>query len=128
MKEKKVILTAFRNRCRAVFTAGLLIILAGCQETPKESIVKQKSADNIKNYESNEEVSEKDGNEPGNQDSEETKDSLDTEEAAEEKEGKINEIVKAPKSYKNQMEYEGGKITVDTDAEIVLPKVDAMNT
>lgn len=128
MKEKKVILTAFRNRCRAVFAAGLLIILAGCQETPKESIVKQKSADNIKNYESNEEVSEKDGNEPGNQDSEETKDSLDTEEAAEEKEGKINEIVKAPKSYKNQMEYEGGKITVDTDAEIVLPKVDIMNT
>ena len=101
MKEKKVILTAFRNRCRAVFAAGLLIILAGCQETPKESIVKQKSADNIKNYESNEEVSEKDGNEPGNQDSEETKDSLDTEEAAEEKEGKINEIVKAPKSYKD---------------------------
>ncbi len=87
-----------------IFAVGLCIsLLAGCQETPKNSIIKQKSSDNIKNYESNEE----------NQGTQE---------------GKINEMVKAPKTYKNHMEYEGGKLVIDTDAEIILPKVDAMNT
>lgn len=88
-----------QKKSRAVFAAGLILLLSGCQETPKDPIVKQKSADSIKNYESNDE-----------------------------KEGKINEIVKVPKNYKNQAEYEGGKIIVDTDAEVILPNVDAMNT
>lgn len=126
-KKNWVVLTAaVRKRFGIIFAAGFLVILAGCQETPKESIVKQKGADKIKEYESNEE--EQSSKEAGESENGKADDTLDEEEPTEEKEGKINEIIKAPKTYKNQAEYEGGKLVVDTDAEIILPKVDSMNT
>lgn len=130
MKERRKITAAARKKSRAVLAAGLILLLSGCQETPKDPIVKQKSADSIRNYESNDENQnpEKAGNETEGQDAGETKGSGDIKEITDEKEGKIKEIVKAPKNYKNQAEYEGGKIIVDTDAEVILPNVDAMNT
>ena len=134
-KNRTISAVEIRRRRGIIFAAGFLVVLAGCQETPKESIVKQKGADKIKEYESNEETqsSEKPDNNKENQKNEESEngkagDTLDEEEPAEEKEGKINETIKAPKTYKNQAEYEGGKLVVDTDAEIILPKVDSMNT
>lgn len=132
MEKRRKNIAEARKKCRIILAAGLLMILAGCQETPKESIVKQKGADKIKEYESNEEnhSSEASKNANENQDAEGTKENGPdaAAEEAEEKEGKINEIVKAPKTYKNQVEYEGGNLVVDTDAEIILPKVDVMNT
>lgn len=135
MEKKRKNTAAVRKKCRIILAAGLLLVLAGCQETPKESIVKQKGADKIKEYESNEDEKGaqelEHGKEPQN--TEESQDNkpdgaAEETEAPEEKEGKINEMIKAPKAYKNQVEYEGGKIVVDTDAEIILPNVDAMNT
>ena len=71
-------------------------MLAGCQETPENSIVKQKGADNIEAYES--------------------------------AEGSLQEMVQAPKSYKNQSSYENGALVIDTDAEVILPEASSMNT
>lgn len=86
-----------RKNYKAILAAGLCIsILTGCQETPQNTIVKQKGADNIKEYES--------------------------------AEGKIKDMVNAPKTYQNQASYENGVLIIDTDAEIVLPGTDTMNT
>lgn len=113
-----------------IMTAGICIgLLSGCQETPKDSIVKQKSADNIKNYESAEdpEASKENSDPSENQDTEKSKNKGENQDT-EEKEGKINEMIQAPKTYKSQMEYEDGRLVIDTDAEVILPKVDSMNT
>lgn len=89
-----------KKKCKVVLVAGLCgILLAGCQETPKSSIIKQKSAVNIKKYE--------------------------TIEIAE---GDIKNIVQAPETYQNQATYEEGALIIDTDAKVILPNVDVMNT
>ncbi len=83
-----------------IFTAGFCaFILAGCQETPKESIVKQKGAANIKEYESTEETGRS-----------------------------LREVLGAPEHYTNQETYEDGSLVIDTDAEVILPDADTMNT
>lgn len=81
----------------AMIAAALTIsLLTGCQETPKNSIVKQKGADNIQEYES--------------------------------ASSSIKEMLKAPETYKNQATYENGALVIDTDAEVILPEADSMNT
>lgn len=86
-----------KKKYMSVIVAGISIsILAGCQNTPEKSIVKQKGADNIKEYES--------------------------------AKNSIQEMVQAPETYKNQASYQNGILTVDTDAPVILPKVDSMNT
>ena len=83
-----------------VLTAGLLTsIFAGCQETPKESIVKQKGAANIKEYQSEEDT-----------------------------ESPLRQVLGAPEHYANQATYENGSLVIDTDAEVILPDVNFMNT
>lgn len=83
-----------------MIAAGLcLTILAGCQETPKDTIVKQKGADNIKSYES-----------------------------AEETGSSLQETIGAPEHYTNNASYEGGGLVIDTDADVILPDVNAIST
>ncbi len=84
----------------SIIAAGLCIsILAGCQETPKDTIVKQKGADTIKSYES-----------------------------AEDTKSPLRETLGAPKHYKNNGSYEDGGLVIDTDADVILPDADAINT
>ncbi|MCI8484423.1 MAG: hypothetical protein HFH41_08800 [Lachnospiraceae bacterium] len=125
-----------KKKFMIIAVTGICIgILSGCQETPKNSIVKQKSADNIKNYESVEDAEtsqenqdpEKDKNSTKNQDAAKDENDIKNQDA-QEKEGKINKMVQAPKTYKNRAEYEEGTLIIDTDAEIILPNVDSMNT
>lgn len=86
-----------KKKYTVILAAGLCIsILAGCQETPKNTIVKQKDAGNVSEYES--------------------------------AEGNIKDMVNAPETYQNQAEYENGAIVIDSNAKVVLPKVDVMNT
>lgn len=86
-----------KKRYMTVLAAGLCIsILTGCQETPQNTIVKQKGADNVKEYES--------------------------------AEGKVKDMVNAPDTYQNQAEYENGALVIDTNAEVILPGADTMNT
>ena len=74
-KNRTISAVEIRRRRGIIFAAGFLVVLAGCQETPKESIVKQKGADKIKEYESNEETqsSEKPDNNKENQKNEKIK-------------------------------------------------------
>ena len=74
-------------------------ILTGCQETPEESIVKQKGTANVKEYES-----------------------------AKETDSPLRETLGAPEHYKNQETYENGALVVDTDADIILPEASSINT
>ena len=83
-----------------ILMAGICAgMLAGCQETPKESIVKQKGAANIKEYESTEQTG-----------------------------SPLQEMLGAPEHYTNKGTYENGALVIDTDAEIILPNVESMNT
>lgn len=86
-----------KKKYTAILAAGLcLSMLAGCQETPKNTIVRQKGADSVNEYES--------------------------------AEGTIKDMVNAPEIYQNQAEYENGVLVIDSNAKVVLPEADAMNT
>ena len=74
-------------------------LLAGCEKTPKESIVREKGADSIDKYESGEDIK-----------------------------GALRERLKAPEHYKNESVYENGGLIVDTDADVFVPDVDTVNT
>lgn len=90
-----------KKRYISMIAAGLMAaILAGCQETPKETIVKQKGADSIKSYESMEESVN----------------------------GGLRETLGAPEHYTNKSEYQDGGLIIDTDADVILPDVNTMNT
>lgn len=83
--------------------AGLCIALfTGCQETPKDAIVRQKGADSVKSYESTEE-----GVQAGTS---------------------LRELLGVPEHYANNASYEGGGLVIDTDADVVLPEAGAINT
>lgn len=89
-----------KKRTHSMIAAGLcLVFLAGCQETPKDTIVRQKGADSIKSYEG----------------TEDTGDSL-------------REVLGAPEHYKNKASYQEGGLIIDTDADVILPDAAAMNT
>ncbi len=86
-----------KQKYMAAIAATLAIgFLAGCQETPENSIVKQKGADKAQEYES--------------------------------ASTSVKEMVNAPETYKNKVTYENGVLTIDTDAEIILPDVEMVNT
>jgi len=76
-----------------------LSMLAGCEKTPEEAIVKEKGADSIKGYESGEQT-----------------------------DSPLMETLGVPEHYSNRSEYENGVLVIDTDAEVSLPNVNALNT
>lgn len=83
--------------------AGLCIALfTGCQETPKDAIVRQKGADSVKSYESTEESVQAGTS--------------------------LRELLGVPEHYANNASYEGGGLVIDTDADVVLPEAGAINT
>lgn len=83
--------------------AGLCIaLLTGCQETPKDAIVRQKGADSIKSYESAEDNADVGGS--------------------------LRETLGAPEHYANNASYEGGGLVIDTDADVILPDAGSINT
>ncbi len=89
-----------KKRYASILAAGLCVsILAGCQETPKDSIVKQKGAANVKEYES-----------AGHTDS------------------LLREVLGAPVHYKNQETYENGVLVIDTDADVIVPDAKSIST
>ncbi len=75
------------------------MILSGCEKTPEETIVREKGADSIKQYESGENA-----------------------------EGTLAKSLGVPEHYKNESVYEDGKLVIDTDADIYVPKVDSVDT
>lgn len=77
----------------------LSICLAGCEETPEEVIVKEKGAGQISKYESDEKT-----------------------------ESILRETVGAPEHYANKASYENGVLVIDTDADVILPEVSAIDT
>ncbi len=91
-----------RKKYISVIAAGLCVAMfAGCQETPKDSIVKQKGADSIKSYESAEEP---------------------------ETDSPLRELLGAPEHYSNKASYEGGGLVIETDADVILPEANSINT
>lgn len=84
----------------AGIATGLCIsILTGCQETPENSIVKQKGTESIREYESGEETA-----------------------------SPLRELLGAPEHYSNKESYEEGALVIDTDAEVILPEASSINT
>lgn len=83
-----------------MITAALCIsLLTGCEETPEEVIVKEKGAENIAEYESGEAA-----------------------------ENLLRETLGAPEHYTNEASYEDGKLVIDTDADVIIPEVNSMDT
>lgn len=93
----------------AVLCFGLL---TGCQETPDNTIVREKGADKIKQYES----------------AEEEKEDTENMEDAKEQENALRKTLNIPEHYKNEKTYENGALVIDTDAEVIVPDTDSMNT
>lgn len=90
----------FMKKLKRIIAAGLCIsILAGCQETPKDAIVKEKGTKSVEKYESGEDTA-----------------------------ASLRESLGAPEEYKNQETYENGALVIDTDAEVLLPEASTMNT
>lgn len=89
-----------KKKIVSLLAAGLCIsILAGCQETPKDNIVRQKGSASIKEYESTEGT-----------------------------EGTLREALGAPEHYTNKITYQDGALVIDTDAEVFLPDTNLLNT
>lgn len=85
----------------AVLAVCLLAgLLTGCEKTPESSIVKEKGAGAVKDYESG-------GKDDG---------------------VSLKEKLKVPESYKNKASYEDGALVIDTDAKVIVPDVSSMDT
>ncbi len=97
-------------------------LLAGCQETPKDSIVREKGAASLKKYESADEALDAAADSSGAADG--------SQEGAGEgaDAGLLRELLGAPERYENQASYEDGALVINTDAEVILPEASAMHT
>lgn len=73
--------------------------LMGCEKTPEETIVREKGAQSTNQYESGEET-----NSP------------------------LRKRLEAPKHYENESVYADGKLVIHTDADIMIPNADTVNT
>lgn len=74
-------------------------VLAGCEKTPEELIVREKGAQSIREFESTEEIK-----------------------------SSLRESLNVPDQYSNQSVYEDGRLVIDTDAKIELPDTDTIST
>lgn len=89
-----------KRKISILLAAGLAVtMLAGCEKTPEEVIVKEKNKDSLANYETAETTGEN-----------------------------IRTRIGAPEHYANNISLEDGKLIIDTDAEVVIPDVESMNT
>lgn len=89
-----------RRKCKIWFAIGLCIMMmAGCEKTPDEVIVKEKGSGNIEAYESVDETGES-----------------------------LRETLGVPEHYKKESVYEDGGLVIDTDAEVIVPEVSAIDT
>ncbi|MDE5779311.1 MAG: hypothetical protein K2I10_12535 [Lachnospiraceae bacterium] len=89
-----------RRKYKIWFAIGLCItMMAGCEKTPDEVIVKEKGAGNMEAYESGDETGEL-----------------------------LRETLGVPEHYKKESVYEDGGLVIDTDAEVIVPEVSAIDT
>ncbi len=89
-----------KKKITVVILLGLIVgLLCGCEKTPDKSIIREKNKDNISNYESVEDTGTS-----------------------------IGELINAPEHYKNEVTSQDGVLTIDIDAEVVVPKVSSINT
>lgn len=89
-----------RRKYKIWFAIGLCItMMAGCEKTPDELIVKEKGAGNIAAYESGEESGDL-----------------------------LRETLGIPEHYTKESVYEDGGLVIDTDAEVIVPDVSSIDT
>lgn len=89
-----------KKKCRIVIAVGCTIsLLAGCEKTPEETIVKEKGTESIQNYESGEKTDKS-----------------------------LRDTLGAPEHYTNNASYEDGGLIIDTDADVIMPEVSNINT
>ncbi len=74
-------------------------MLAGCEKTPEDTIVKKKGAESIREYQSTEHMG-----------------------------SALYKNLGVPKRYKNQSVYENGRLVIDTDADVLVPDVENIST
>ena len=118
-------------------------ILAGCQQTPKEAIVREKGASGINKYESAEaeesgRVTEDENNSGktegregvgnGMEDGSGSRDENGTGTGKAAEGSQLRKLLGAPERYVNRESYEGGALVIDTDAEVILPEAKSFHT
>jgi hypothetical protein len=84
-----------------ILTAGWL---TGCVKTPEDSLVRQKGAASMKNYEEGTALEKK-----------------------ETEENTLRAVLNAPERYQSERKDETGKLTILTDAEVVIPDADQVS-
>lgn len=82
-----------------ILTGVMMVALSGCEKTPEEAIITEKNKDNMSNYETS-----KDTGTP------------------------IRETINAPEHYTNVLKLQDGALTINTDAEVVVPEVSSLDT
>ncbi|MDY2898846.1 MAG: DUF6034 family protein, partial [Candidatus Limivivens sp.] len=120
------------NRKKIFSLAGILIMtgmLAGCAKTPESSLVRQKGAASLKNYEEGETLAAQervagdaeteqgtdlagDGNAAG---------TAETAQAGETASSVLRDALGAPEQYSSEVKDETGKLQILTDARVEIP-------
>ena len=118
-----------KNR-RVLNIAGILIIagmLAGCAKTPESSLVRQKGAASLKNYEEGETLAAQEsttGTEnsttaPGDESGTET---AETPQSSETSSSVLRSALGAPEHYSSEVKDDTGKLQILTDADVEIPE------
>ena len=89
-----------RKKYKILFVLSLCVsMVAGCEKTPDDLIVKEKGAENIAAYESGEDTGDL-----------------------------LRETLGIPEHYIKESVYEDGGLVIDTDAEVIVPDVNSIDT
>ena len=118
-----------KNR-RVLNIAGILIIagmLAGCAKTPESSLVRQKGAASLKNYEEGETLAAQESTTetensttvPGDASGTET---AETPQSSETSSSVLRSALGAPEHYSSEVKDETGKLQILTDADVEIPE------
>lgn len=118
-----------RKKARAVLLYSVLgaVLLGGCAATPEESLVKQKGAASLKNYEEADDA----GAVTDKEESEEGTGTAAGENADGEGESAgtnpLRQMLGAPEHYQSETSDETGKLQILTDAEVEIPDAEKVS-
>lgn len=107
----------------SVFSGAAL--LSGCAQTPEDSIIKQKGASSLKNYEEAETLTAGEKNDSSVQDN--TGDNSINDSTENAAQNALRATLNAPERYQSEISDDTGKLQIFTDADVEIPDADKVS-